>query len=420
MLKSFYVKNFKSWKNETMIDMTAESISEHPYDVIQTKRGKYLKNLVIYGANASGKSNLIDALDFVYQKVMEIYNERDWNKNIPAEIRNNPLSTFLSFQRPKCASYANKVSASEFEITFIDNDDEYSFGFEMKQGHIINEWLDRNGKVVYDRAKQELTKINEYRFIFVKTPDDQLYISYIIAYSKIDSESVLDSLTRFFLTMGVFKDFEKLDPLIINAVMTNLFKSNRKSFDMMNEFFEIIDFGILRMEYDEPRKAICFLHQGQNEIFKMYLSDESLGTRKMLMVLIGVLMRLESGGLIIADEFTSSLHPLLSKLILDMISSESYNTGNAQMIFTTHDIFLLRKEQLRRDEIAFTYKNSAGESAIVKLYDIKVSEESRIRKDATYWKDYLRGAYEGSPSINYELFVSEKVSFYGKKTGKKG
>ncbi len=418
MLKSFYLKNFKSWNEESIIDMTAESISEHPYDVINTKRGKFIKNLAIFGANASGKSNLIDGLDFMYRKVMEIYNEREWNRNIPPEIKNNPFSNLLAFRKPHCSTYANKISKTEFEITFIELDEEYSYGFEIKEERILQEWFDRNGKPIFDRAKGDTQKLNEYKHIFDKTPDGDLFVSHIIAYAKIEVDTPIYYLANFFMKMGVFKDFEKLDPMILNLVLTDIYKNQRKVFDRMNAYFEIIDFGIKRMEYDESRKALCFIHEGKNEIFKVFLPDESLGTRKMLIFLAGILTRLENGGLIIADEFTSSLHPLLSKLILDMISSESYNIGRAQIIFTTHDIFLLRKEQLRRDEIAFVYKNKAGESNIVKLYDIKSSEEARIRKDATYWKDYLRGAYEGSPNIDYQLFVNEAEAVYGKKTGK--
>ncbi|MBN2540658.1 MAG: ATP-binding protein [Bacilli bacterium] len=419
MFKSFYVENYKSWKSPVSIDMTAQSISEHPYNVITENNQRFVKNLLIYGANASGKSNLLDAIDFMYEKVMEIYNEREWNRSFPPELKNNSLFSLLRFKKPNCSTYAYKNTPSIFEITVIMNGVEYSYGFEIKQQRIINEWLDKGKKAIFDRKSKDFKNISEYTFITDKVPDDQLFLSHLIAYAKIDKHVSLRDISNFFIQMGVFKDFEKLDPIILNALLINLLNTNKKIIDQINGFFEIIDFGIERMEYDPTHKAICFLHRAKNEAFKIYLPEESLGTKKMLLVLVGVLFRLETGGLIVADEFTSSLHPLLSKLLFDAISDPDMNKGNAQIIITTHDIFFMTKEEFRRDEIGFVYKDKTGESHFSRLYDMKDDDMVRVRKDSSYWKNYIKGAYEGTPDIDYDLFVNEEGVMYGKVPNKK-
>jgi len=418
MFKSFYVKNYKSWKSGVYIDMVGESISEHPENYVKVKKGKekILKNLVIYGANASGKSNLLEAIQFMYQKVMEIYNEREWNKNIPPEIRNNALVNILSFKRPHCATYANKPLESEFEITFLHNDDEYSYGFTLKQNIITNEWFEKNNKtIIFDRKTKNFMRINEYKFITDKVPDDELYLSYIISYAKIKSGDPLNYVSNFFKKMGIFRDIEKLDDQVLNFMLLNAFNNNISLIEKLNGFFEIIDFGIKKIEVDKIQNQIYFQHKGKNEVFKVYLPNESLGTKKSLLFLIGVVERLEHGGLIVADEFNSSLHPLLSKLFLDMISNPKMNKGNAQLIFSSHDVYLLRKEQFRRDEIGFVYKDNTGESKYHRLYDVKDKDLNRVRKDATYWKNYISGSYLGTPDVNYDMFINEEGVLYGKK-----
>lgn len=417
MLKYFYVKNFKSWKSGTLISMKAESISEHPFNYARVKSGKekLLKNLVIFGSNASGKSNLLDSITFMYNKVMEKYNEREWNKTIPIELKNNGLFSALSFRKPVCQTFANKETKSTFEVTFVENNDEYSYGFEIRDNLIVNEWFDKNDKSIFDRKNTSNPNMKEYKFLTDKVLDDELYLSYIIPFIKIQPGDPLKHLTKFFISMGIFKDFEKLDTNILNIILIDTYKRNIKMFEKINGFFKIIDFGILRMEYDEPKKAIYFIHRGKKDTFRVYLGYESLGTRKMLITLIGILQRLETGGVIVADELTSSLHPLLTKIILDSISNPEMNTGNAQIIFSTHDIFFMRKEQFRRDEIGYVQKDMYGESHFHKLYDIKDEDSTRVRNDATYWKNYIKGSYEGTPNIDYDMYLNEESVFYGKK-----
>lgn len=353
---------------------------------------------------------------------MEIHKERELNKILPPEIRNSALMNILNLQKPKCATFAHKdTTSSIFEVTFIEGKSEYSYGFEVGRNRIINEWFQVDNRYLFERKQKNDSGIKEYTYITNMVPDDQLYLSHLIPYAKIEKDESMYYLKKFFISIVIFMDFEKLDPNVLNAFLVNIFNDKRMSvtIEKLNEYFNIIDFGIIRMDYDKTRNAIYFIHKGKNDTFKIYLPDESLGTKKMLFVLLNILEKMENGGLIVSDELTSSLHPLLSKLILDSISDSEINKGNAQIIFTTHDLYLMRKEQFRRDEIGFVTKDECGESHFSKLYDYKDEDNVRVRNDASYWKNYIRGTYEGTPHINYDLFLNEEGVLYGKTQQKK-
>ena len=127
---------------------------------------------------------------------------------------------------------------------------------------------------------------------------------------------------------------------------------------------------------------------------KFDLRQESTGTLRFLAYIQNIIEMVTNGGVFIVDEMSARLHPLLTKLIVDIFSSAQ--NSKAQLIFTTHDISLLNKEQFRRDEVVFVDKNERGESALYALSDLKV------REDATFSKDYLQGKYGAIPIFNYD------------------
>ena len=106
---------------------------------------------------------------------------------------------------------------------------------------------------------------------------------------------------------------------------------------------------------------------------------------------------INTGGIFIVDEMSARLHPLLTKLIVDIFQDSSNKT--AQLIFTTHDISLLNNNQFRRDEIVFADKNLKGESTLYSLSDLK------IREDATFHKDYMQGKYGAIPIFEYDSLI---------------
>jgi AAA15 family ATPase/GTPase len=125
------------------------------------------------------------------------------------------------------------------------------------------------------------------------------------------------------------------------------------------------------------------------------LEDESLGTKKLFAIGALILDTLDDGGIIVIDELDKGLHPLISKLLINLFNSKKNNPNNAQLIFATHDSTLLDLEILRRDQISFVDKEYEGNSVYYKLSDIK-----GIRKDMPIDKWYLSGRFKAIPVTN--------------------
>ena len=416
MIKSFYIENYKSWKEPVLIDFSATSISEHNENTFLTRKGKLLKNIAIYGANASGKSNLLDAIAYMAGKVLELENPKILHNMFKSE--DNAFLQQQFFKKQVCETYAYNKKPSTFEICFIVDNKEYSYGFKVHNDIIKEEWFDVNGKTYFERNKTS-KELLPFKFILEKVPSNALYLTYLLEYSKLKKIDPMWKLFMQFKYISVIKDLDKLSETFVNSFIVDMLLKNKRYFEKLKDFFEIVDFGIKDIYRDKNTNNIFVTHIGENKTFDLPLGKESDGTKKMFLILVSLFIKLDLGGLIIADEFTASLHPLLSKAVLDIISDETQNKNNAQIIFSTHDVFLMSKEQFRRDEILFVSKDNRGISELNRLYDFKDEADNRVRNDVVYYKNYLRGMYAGTPNIDYyrltdcrENIVAETPSKY--------
>ena len=128
------------------------------------------------------------------------------------------------------------------------------------------------------------------------------------------------------------------------------------------------------------------------------ISEESDGTLKMISLYSDIEKCIERGGTIFIDELDAKLHPLLTKYLIQKFHNKNTNPNNAQLIYTTHDVINLRKENFRRDEIWFVEKNIKNESTLYSLVEYKI-DNSKVRNDASYDKDYLLGKYGALPLL---------------------
>lgn len=188
--------------------------------------------------------------------------------------------------------------------------------------------------------------------------------------------------------------------------------SNKGYRNKVEQYLRLVDVGIKRLDvqtetiFDErtgkkkKEKVIRTVHDIYDETGNVVgeklfdLHQESTGTLRFLAYIQNAIEMISKGGVFIVDEMSARLHPLLTKLIVDIFCS-SQNT-KAQLIFTTHDISLLNNNQFRRDEVVFIDKNERGESSLYALSDLKV------REDATFNKDYLQGKYGAIPIFHYD------------------
>ncbi|QAA31309.1 AAA family ATPase [Clostridium manihotivorum] len=421
MLIMFKAKNYTSFKDEVILDLRASSYKQHPSHILDVSKDlKLLKTTAIYGANASGKSNLISAMFFFEQYIFSQFLNKRENENIDL-ARNIDSSSQKIANKLEPFLLSNKISdLSEFDIIFSYNNKLFQYGFECTSKQVINEWYYINDKKVFERDNDAVTFGKEYeKFLqsYTKIPSDRLYISVLEYFlDDISKEKILEDFIDFFV-----KEFNVYSEILFEFSIKKIAGSisyHKKLIEDVNfrnrieKYLKQIDVGIVGLKIDkkividestgkEKEKTIVkTIHNSYdaegNPCGERYFDifQESTGTLRFLSYIQSILDMTEQGGIFIVDEMSARLHPLLTKLIIDIFQSSS-NT-KAQLIFTTHDISLLNKDQFRRDEILFVDKNNMGESKLYSLSDLK------IREDATFSKDYLQGKYGAIPIFNYD------------------
>lgn len=411
----FKVKNYTSFKNESILDMRATAYVQHPSHVIPVnhKLG-LLKTTALYGANASGKSNLISAMYFFEQYIFSQF----INKQNHEDLETSGASIKMKLEPFTLANDNNE--ASEFDIIFIRNGKQIQYGFECTPKEVLSEWLFINDKKVYERTGTSLSFGRDYQKMlgaYKKLPAERLYIAVLEYFLDNEAkQAVLGDFISFFSEeFNVFTEilFESTVKGLAGSVgLSRELVSNKGFRQKVEHYLRLIDVGILRLDaqtetiVDErtgkkkKEKVVRTVHNVYDESGKAVgeklfdLQQESTGTLRFLAYIQNIIEMISTGGVFIVDEMSARLHPLLTKLIVDIFCSAQ--NQKAQLIFTTHDISLLNYNQFRRDEVVFVDKNERGESSLYALSDLKV------REDATFSKDYLQGKYGAIPIFSYD------------------
>lgn len=409
MLIRFSFKNFKSFKNENCLDMEATSLKEHEYNVAKTKNGEYLKVSAIYGANASGKTNVLQAFDYMKKRILV---SDDSKKNSPIDEEN--IYSFM---------INNDPIALEVEI-LAKNNKIYKYGFEVLKDKIISEWLfeKRVNKfyAIFERENNNVSmkpnKISE----LVNIDERTLFLN---IYSKIDRNNEDFSNVYDWFVNSTYLDLgnPNFERFINNRVSLKILSDENYKKELL-KFIKTFDSGIegIKTTPDsiEAVKSnngiidIEVIHKGENgELKALPFYLESNGTRKMFHLFDFFMDALKNGMVLFVDELDAKLHPLLTRYIINLFHNSETNKGNGQLIYSTHDTVNLNKETFRRDEIWFAEKDKDGISEIYALSDYILEDDKnagkKVRNDATYNKDYLTGRYGAIPvleefDIDYE------------------
>ena len=419
MLLMFKVKNYTSFKNESILDMRATAYVQHPSHVIPVNdRLGLLKACAMYGANASGKSNFISAMFFFEQYIFSQFINKKENEGF--ETGETGMKTKLE---PFMLS-SSCDEASEFEIIFFRNGKQIQYGFECTHKEVLNEWLYIDEKKVFERVRTEVTFGSKYQKMlesYKKLPAERLYIA-VLEYFLDDSakEVVLSDFIAFFNEeYNVFTEilFESTVKGLAGIVgLSKKLVTSKTYREKVEHYLRLIDVGIKSLDIQteivlnertgkkKRERVVRTVHSVYDEAGNVVgeklfdLQQESTGTLRFLAYIQNIIDMISKGGVFIVDEMSARLHPLLTKLIVDLFCSGQ--NRKAQLIFTTHDISLLNFNQFRRDEVAFVDKNERGESSLYALSDMKV------REDATFNKDYLQGKYGAIPILNYNNLLS--------------
>lgn len=388
MLVQFMVKNVLSFKEETILDMTAiHAYKEHESNLIDIGiKEKFLRVASIYGANASGKSNLVVAMEIFQHIIMESFNN----------VEDESDKAISKYYAPYL--FEDVIGNSEFQIVVIIGESEYRYGFEYNRKHIVMEWLYRKN-----------LQTNRTTTIFERTRDSIHFGASVrkecdLYKEQIPEETlVLSMFNKLKLKTDIFREvFEGVSSTVVvasdfggneNFLKIFLPKIIDKEKDKLLQFLTAIDTGIRDVNYDDSEKEIRFetIHRGENgKDYSLDLYKESEGTIKSIMLYMSSQAAIHTNRSLFVDELNIKLHPLLLKFIIDLFYD---NDSCAQLLYTTHDTTLLDKKFFRRDQIWFVQKDEYGCSELVALSDYKV------RSDASFEKDYLAGVYGGIPLL---------------------
>ena len=421
MLIQFRFKNFKSFKDDTILDLSATKITEYSDRVIQIGAEKILPTAAIYGANASGKSNVVEAFRYMTTYVMESFAYGGEIDDKKSKTRKPKLTPFLF-------DTTSKDAESSFEVYFITSEDNscksYNYGFTLNQNGVVEEWLNskaktaREYKSIFYRNGNELDlsglpgKMQD--IIKVSLYDEALIVS-LGAKQRI---SKLKMIRDWFYNVNFTNFGNPFENAFLSSLIPEGFADDKAVQKKVIDYFAAFDPSIIGFnveviksdDEDVEHVKIDAIHHimGSDETASIPLQDESDGTLKMFALYPALQDTLNTGSVLFVDELNARLHPLLVRGFLIMFLNPKTNPNHAQLVFTTHDSWQLSGNLLRRDEIWFTEKDSSGVSSLYSLADFIDDDGAKIRKDESYEKNYLLGKYGAIPTLKYfDMFKGE-------------
>ena len=424
MLLDIEIKNLKSFKNQTIFSMEAENKIEdrNSFEVeVGKEKFELLKTAVLFGGNASGKSNFTSVLSifryYLFNKGIEKYNKEGFrfgeeDKNSTIKVRNvvdDKIYEYIleiNFNIKKIIKEKLYIAALERKLVFerennkiVKYDKETFSEYEITIG-FINETLTDSDSVI--------SRIIEWR-----VPEEiEKYIFYI---DKIKINNYSDDLGKYIYENKNNKklviEFLKKIGIIVNDI---------EVYREKNEFFlknirESKEFQILsEKEQEKLLSQIAYIYRiyfvyedNQKQKYKLEYYEQSAGTQKILSMFFPIYNLLNNGGVMIIDELDITLHYSLIKEIIKMFNSVEYNRKNAQLIFTTHNLLLLDFNLFREDQIWFLENNDV--STGTELYSL--SDIEGYEKNKYLLRDYLNGNFGGIPKLEdfgVDLWLEKK------------
>jgi len=424
MIIRFSVENFLSFSTKQTLDLTAVSTCKERLEdnTFAFCNESLLKSVVIYGANASGKSNLIHALSFFVNFIIISSKDSVSSEEIPII--------------PFALNQWSQNEPSKFEIEFFVNQKRYCYGFHANKQMIVREWLYENNKAVFARALDGKDDTIQVENIWKKahgleerTRRNALFISVCAQFAVPEAEEILE---YFFNKLNVISG-ENLNLLMdytTNQVYSQEYRDDILSF-LHNADTHIVDLTVDKRELASPvisnrkyynLKSHHNVYSQSGQVagqIQFSFNQESLGTKKAFALAGPIIDTLKRGTVLVVDELDSRLHPVFTRQIIKLFNSSRTNPNNAQLIFNTHDTNLLSyklygdkidKEDymFRRDQIYFTEKDNVEATHLYSLIEFKKNGKQKVRKDASYEKDYLRGIYGAIPYIGDLVSLSRE------------
>lgn len=417
MIVDFTISNFRSIKTKQTFSLFAENTGTHLLGNItypgNSKVG-VLKCAGIYGANASGKSNLLlafRALRYIICstgdlkegddiRCYEPYLLSEESKSAPVNFEvefftpdNTRYRYAVSFTRNKITEetlvfYPSAKHASVFSRGFNDEWDTISFGTLYKGGKKRHSLFENNAYISVAGNKADAPELIRNVYNYFRKEIFHLSSEQHIQFPDFDSKGNLLQTVSTFLSL-------------VDTGITGI-KSEEKT-DIENlKFPKEIPSKIKEAILRQQKTKFLFSHNndiGGMEYFD--LNQESSGTQKLFELAPVLIDALESGGVLVLDELDNSMHPFMAELILKLFNDDDVNTSGAQLIFSTHNINLMQPECFRRDQIWFTEKDNGA----TVYYSMEDFDKKKVKPLSPFNRWYAEGRFGGVPKIDYQGIV---------------
>ncbi|MBR5920568.1 MAG: ATP-binding protein [Bacteroidales bacterium] len=415
MLVNFTVGNFRSFKGERTFSMEACSIREHRESVITTDKYKLLPLAIFYGANSSGKSNLIKALMIMKRIVIN-------------SVKLNETDTLP--YKPFSLDEVSEALPTSFEIQFIKGNSLYRYGFEYDATEIVSEWLyeKKFGEKEYNLfvRSHDIIEVSQKRFHEGVGKEDltnpnRLFLSVVSQLKGEKAKMVMNWFYNCHILSG-------LDSEGYEGFTLGMFYEGQKGANEANEFFRKVQLGFNRFEVRKSELPKEFVEKAPAEFKERIMQGnvvdtltthnvysetgevvrerifeehdmESEGSKKIIELSGPLFYTLNKGNVLIVDELDAKLHPLLTRNIVLLFMNPETNKNNAQLIFATHDTNLLNLSLIRRDQVWFAEKDKTEATDIYSLVEFKDDNGDKVRNDRNIEKDYIKGRYGAIPFI---------------------
>jgi predicted ATPase len=413
MLIRFSASNFRSIDDRQELSMVASAFYQDHKEILIPNEAipaeKLLPAAVIYGPNASGKSNLLAAFEYLQSQVLnsQSYGKPDGGVGRPSFALNSE-----GRDRP-----------TQIEIEFISANTRYQYGFEANDEEFLSEWLfwypHHQRQLLFERSKNKAMRFGrslkgQNRVISELMRPNSLFLSAAAQ----NSHEQLTRVQSYFTSLSfqratsdphassLLLSKAEYDPRIIDFIKnvgtgvvgfrTKKLSWHQDAKKLQRELWSVISRNLPPGDkslppFEEEDFELELAHGSNDAPVYFGVAQESSGTRRLLILLRSVFSALDAGSVVFIDELDASLHTQICETLLALFADRKINKRGAQLVATTHDTNLMRSRHLRRDQLWFTEKDQGGATHLYPLSDI------RTRKTDDIERNYLQGRYGAIP-----------------------
>jgi len=399
MLIDFQVANFRSFKNENDFSMEkGKNVRKYKNNVLEIGNIQLLKTAVLFGGNANGKTNLINALATLRFLVLQ--------------------PTFSESQKLSSDTFGYNKDNTKFKVSFIKDEKRFDYTLEYNELEIVQEILIVDEEVIIERQKQQFTILPKQLHSLKTNIRKNQNVLFFAQSNNVELAKIAYS---WFLEDLIVVDTQQVPNILFKALSKPSFKKKFLKF-LRAADFNIIDVEVRERKETHPNIQIEFgegipilqtnpeslmstiydvycTHQSEDNKYQIHFNNESSGTKVFIFLALYILHNENASKVLLIDEFDRSFHIELAQALLDVFTNEKQTN---QFILTTHELSLM-DYNLRQDQIWFAEKNEYGETELFSIYDF--DDDGLRRSDFGYKKRYLEGRFGGTQIINKSVLL---------------